>query len=147
MRRFKIYTAGKMGGLRLIDQIEWRLNFETALQKAYDGSCEIACVHPPLYYRYDEQFHRTEREVMQWDLSQIRDSDIVVIDLNTISDSIGTHMELGYIEAMNQFGDHHIYVIGIGKPNANHPWLNEVVFRTEETVEAAALYIAEYLLV
>ena len=90
--------------------------------------------------------HQTEREAMIWNLNQLRESDIVVVRLDDIGDSVGTHMELGFIEAINQMGDHHIYVIGVGRPNIEHPWLNEVLFRREKTMKDAAEYISTYLL-
>lgn len=150
MRTFKIYTAGKMGGLDLPQQMDWRFDLESAVRREAAANASmyaLSFVHPPLFYRYDKTWHQTEREAMQWDLAQIRDSDIVVVNLDNIADSIGTHMELGFIEAMNQFGNHHIHVIGIGEPNVEHPWLHEMMSRIEPTIADAAVYIAEYLLV
>lgn len=149
MRTFKIYTAGKMGGLDLPQQMDWRFDLESAVRREAAANASmyaLAFVHPPLFYRYDVHWHQTEREAMQWDLAQIRDSDIVVVNLDNIADSIGTHMELGFIEAMNQFGAHHIHVIGIGTSNIDHPWIGEMMFRHAQTVNEAAEYIAEYLL-
>ena len=143
MKIRKIYTAGKMGGLSYEDQMDWRWQLEKQM-RAMDA--DAIFIHPPQYYRYGESLHKTEREAMMWDLSQIRESDIVVVNLNNIADSIGTHMELGFIEALNQTGSKHIYVIGIGQANCNHPWFNEVLHRREDTVNDAANYICTYLL-
>lgn len=145
IKTFKIYTAGKMGGLGLKDQMKWRADVEYKIKSRTDKSIQF--IHPPRFYTYGEQLHKSERETMVWDLNQIRDSDIVIVDLSTISDTIGTHIELGFVEAMNQFGNKHIYVIGIGDPNNNHPWIDEIVFRKEDTIEEAADYIVDYLLV
>lgn len=144
MKTFKIYTAGKMGGLEYEDQMLWRWKLELCVRETANN---VVFVHPPQYYRYEDNFHKNEREAMQWDLAQIRDSDIVVVDMNTIADSIGTHMELGFIEAINQMGSKHIHVIAIGNPNVEHPWLYEIPLRFENSVESAADYITSYLLV
>jgi len=144
MRTFKIYTAGQMSGLTYDDQMGWRLELERLVRTI---SNNVIFVHPPHYYRYGEGMHQTEREAMVWDLAQIRDSDIVVVNLNSISKSIGTHMELGFIEAINQLSTKHLHLIGVGKPDVEHPWLNEVLLRREDTLEQAAAYISAYLLI
>lgn len=139
-----------MSGLSYDAQMHWRLELERLVRQKADSAGTphyLTFVHPPHYYRYGDGLHKTEREAMQWDLSQIRDSDIVVVDLNTVSDSIGTCMELGFIEAINQMGAKHIHVVGIGQPVIDHPWLHEIPLRIETTVEDAATYIAAYLLV
>ena len=139
-----------MSGLSYDEQIRWRLELEHLVRKKAADAGDpnyLMFVHPPHYYRYGEGMHKTEREAMQWDLSQIRDSDIVVVDLSTVADSIGTCMELGFIEAINQMGTKHIHVVGVGHPATDHPWLHEVPLRIEDTVEGAAEYIAAYLLV
>lgn len=142
MRKFKIYTAGKMTGLSYDEQMGWRRKVRRAFKNR-----NVTVVEPPLYYQPEGHLHHKEREAMLWDLWQIRTSDIVIVDLSNIGMSIGTHMELGYAECMNQTGDHPIYIIGFGEPDVNHPWIDEVCFRRENTLEAALEYIAEYLLV
>lgn len=97
-----------------------------------------------MFYQYGNETN--EREAREWEISQLRDSDIVVVDLTTIADSIGTHIELGIIEAMNEFGYKHIHMIGIGKPNADHPWIQTGLLKQVDTPEDAADYIVNYLL-
>lgn len=143
MKTFKIYTAGKMYGLSYSDQIEWRIELERLIRTVSDN---VFFVHPPHYYRYDNE-HWDEREAMIWCLSQIRDSDIVVVNLNQIGKSIGTNMELGFIEAINQMSDKHIHVVGVGEPDIEHPWLNKILLHQEATLKQAAAYISAYLLI
>lgn len=145
IKTYKIYTAGKMGGLTYEQQMLWRSQIEHLVKKQTDKSVNF--IHPPMFYQYGQNYHKSEREAMIWDISQIKDSDIVVVDLNTIADSIGTHIELGIAEAMNEFGYKHIHVIGIGEPNTDHPWISLTTLRIEPTIEKAAEYIVNYLLV
>lgn len=144
-KTYKIYTAGKMGGLTFAQQMDWRIKIENLIREQTDK--QITFVHPPMFYTYDEQLHKTESEVMSWDISQVKDSDIVIVDLSTISDSIGTHFELGIAEAMNEFGYKHIHIIGVGKSNTDHPWISLCCLRQEETLEDAAKYIVNHLLI
>lgn len=144
-KQYKIYTAGKMGGLTLSQQMTWRKKLENEIRER--TAQNVTFIHPPEFYRYDEIWHKSEQEVMQWDLSQIRDSDIVAVDLSTIGDSAGTLMELGFLAAMNQFGPRHVHVIGIGTPNTDHPWIPLSMMRMEQDVSSAADYISNYLLV
>lgn len=144
MKNFKIYTAGKMSGLSYDDQMDWRRELERRVRTISDN---VVFIHPPHYYRYGVGMHQSEREAMVWNLSQLRDSDIVVVNLENIGSSIETHMELGFIEAMNQMSTKHIHLIGFGKPDVEHPWLNEALLRREDTLEQAAAYISAYLLV
>lgn len=131
-----------MGGLSYAEQMKWRNHFETVLRARCDKS--LTFVHPPMFYQYGDETN--EREARMWEINQLKDSDIVVVDLTTIADSIGTHIELGIIEAMNEFGYKHIHLIGVGEPNISHPWIQIGLFRQENTLEDAADYISTYLL-
>lgn len=144
-KTYKIYTAGKMGGLTFAQQMDWRVKVEKLIREKSDKS--ITFIHPPMFYTYGEQLHKNETEVMDWDISQVKDSDIVIVDLSTISDSIGTHIELGVAKAMNEFGYRHIHIVGVGKANTDHPWISLCLLRQEDTLEEAANYITKYLLV
>ena len=144
MKHFKIYTAGKMAGLSYEEQMGWRKEIERLIRQKTEAN--ITFIHPLAYYRYDKTEHKSEREVKSWDLNQVKDSDIVIVNLSDIADSIGTHYELGVIDAMNSFGYKHIYVIGVGKPNTNHPWIDLTLLRQEDNFEDAAEYVVNYLL-
>ena len=142
----KIYTAGKMSGLTFEEQMQWRSVFEYKLKKISDEV--LVFLHPPLYYNYESPpLHKSEAEIKEWELNKIRECDIVVVNLDGINDSIGTHIELGLINAMNMFGNKHIYVIGIGDATDKHPWIQSSLLRVEPDIDAACNYINDYLLV
>lgn len=145
MKAYKIFTAGKMGGLDYEQQMSWRTEVENLITSASDKP--ITFVHPPMYYQYKENDSDNDIESKIWETNQLKDSDIVVVDLSTIADSIGTHMELGIIEAINSTSNKFIYVVGIGKPNINHPWISQCVFHREDTIKEAADYIVSHLLI
>lgn len=152
MKQFKIYTAGKMSGLDYYDQMEWRQNIERAVRRVAEDRgvsySDIFFVHPPRYYQYGENLHQSEKEVKDWELNQIRTCDIVIVDLDTIDTSIGTHYELATADAMNSFGDKHVFVIGVGGASKElHPWIEDTLHRRETDYYDAAEYIVNYLLV
>lgn len=141
----KIYTAGKMLGLTYQDQMSWRHEAEREIERKSDEL--IKFIHPPLFYNYDTPTHKTEREVMDWDLSQVKDCDIIVVNLEGITESIGTHYELATANVINTTSIKHIYVIGFGNPGVElHPWIEQSLHRREDTLDAATDYICRYLL-
>lgn len=146
MKEFKIYTCGRMGGIPYEEQIHWRNEIEKAISLRTDK--KVTFVHPPLYYAYGEEYHKSEREVMDWELMQVCNCDIVIFNLDGIMPSIGSHMELGAAYGARLAFGKNISIIGIGKIDENiHPWIGACQFRNEETIEDAADYIVKYLLI
>lgn len=141
----KIYTAGKMSGLTLEQQMQWRTELEYKLRKFSEVKIEF--IHPPLFYNYEKTYHKSEAEIKEWELNKIRECDIVVVNLDGIGSSVGTHFELGFINAMNMFGNKHIYVIGIGDTENLYSWIELSTLRIEPDVDSACQYINDYLLV
>lgn len=141
----KIYTAGKMSGIPFDDQMKWRKEFEGCLRNHTDKA--LTFIHPPLYYNYDHLNHKTEAEIKEWELNQLRECDIVIVNLKDVNTTVGTHFELGFINALNILGNKHVYVIGIGNENNIHPWIELSMFREEPNIESACEYITEYLLI
>jgi len=133
-----------MAGLSYEEQMGWRKEIEHLIKQKTEAN--ITFIHPPTYYRYDKTEHKSEREVKDWDLNQVKDSDIVIVNLSDIDDSVDTYYKLGVIDSMNSFGYRHIYVIGVGKSNANHPLINLTLLRQEDNFEDAAEYVVNYLL-
>jgi len=142
MKQYKIFTSGKMSGISHLEQMEWRRELEEIIRLKTDK--KIIFVHPPLFFDYDFPDQRAAKE---WEIRQIMESDIVVFNLSNIRDSIGTHMEMGVIHAVNRLAGKHISTIGIGEPDTDHPWIESGVFYKASTVEDAADFIVTYLLI
>ena len=147
MKEYKIYTCGKMSGISFSQQMQWRQIIEAFVKDYYDGNDRVKFIHPPLYFNYDYMQHKSEREILDWEMKQLHDCDIVIVDLNQIDSTIGSHMELGAVQGINRFGDRYIYVIGVGNEENLHPWIKETCMRIEDNFSDAAKYITGYLLV
>lgn len=142
----KIYTCGKMSGISFQEQMEWRLRIEGEVKKWLDFGQGVKFVHPPMFYNYEENYQKSEREILEWEMAQVHDCDIVIVNLDGIDSTVGSHMELGAVQGINRFGDKHIFVIGLGKEDNLHPWIKESCIRIEDDYAKAAEYIVEYLL-
>lgn len=147
MKEYKIYTCGKMSGIPFEKQMQWRQKLEAFVNNKYDGSDKIKYIHPPLYYNYEHTMQKSEREILDWEMMQLHNCDIVVVNLDEIDSTIGSHMELGAVQGINRFGDKYIYVIGVGSEKNLHPWIKETCTRIEDNYFDAAEYIVDYLLV
>lgn len=140
MKTYKIFTSGKMGGLSYRQQMEWRREIEKQIRG--QTIKPLTFIHPPMFYQYRDN----EIEAMNWEMNHLIDSDIVIVNLENIANSIGTHMELGVVDAVNKALPKNIYVVGIGEPDTSHPWISNSLFHTEECIEDAAEYIVSHLL-
>lgn len=142
----KIYTAGKMSGLSYEEQMRWRLEIEDEVRNR--TSKPVTFIHPPKFYTYSRSDFQSEKEVKDWELNQLRNCDIVVANLDDINSSVGTHFELSTVDAINSFGNKHIFIIGVGgSEEPLHPWIELSLFRKEKNFEDAADYIVRYLMV
>ena len=135
-----------MSGISFKEQMRWRNQLGGLVRLYYDGTNKITFVHPPLYFNYENNLHKSEREILDWEMMQLHDSDIVVVNLDQIDTTVGSHMELGAVQGINRFGDKYIYVVGVGDSNV-HPWITETCSRIEDSFTDAAKYIAEYLII
>lgn len=144
----KIYTSGKMSGLSKKESMVWRNEIEKSinLYKAYDCFAP-KFIHPPMFFNYEEENHKSQREIFEWEISAVINCDIVILNLDGVKESIGTHMELGAIASANRLGKD-IKVVAVGKiPDDLHPWIECSWLRHEENLSDAAVYIADYLLI
>ena len=137
-----IYLAGAMSSKSFDEMNTWRVeikNMLTHMASYYD--CDVKVTNPIDYYNFKEKRHKSEKEVMQFDLSLVKKSDIVIVNLNGINTSIGTSMELYECYRSN------IPVIAFGSDeeyeNA-HPWIRECITRHESNMEDTATYIKEF---
>lgn len=141
MESVRIYLSGGMGNLSWEEQSKWRSQVINAI-KYGDKDCNKKPVffNPIEYYNFEEVRQRSEREIMEFDLNALRNSDLIVVNFNDPR-SLGTCSELAIAY------ERKIPVIGINKDNAElHPWLVEFTTRMCESVREAVDYIVDFYL-
>ena len=137
MEDCRIYLSGGMSE----EQIKWRRQFINAIKFGdYDYDKKPYMFDSTRYYNFAEGQHRSEREMMEFDLYNLRNSNLVVVNFNDIK-SIGIAMELMLAKEKN------IPVIGFGVNGQTvHPWLLECCTRVCENLREAVEYVVSFYL-
>lgn len=130
----KIYLAGKLSGIPLQEQKGWR----DYLKKQLEDTGNFKVLSPCDYYSYEKKEHKSEREIMNWELNYVKNSDIIIVNLDKADSSVGTIMELATAHNLGK------PIIGYGKLEGHHPWIQEVIWRTEDSLENVIYYISRY---
>lgn len=140
METVKIYLSGGMGNLSFEEQSKWRSQLIDAITYNYDCEKKPLFFNPVNYYNFKEVRYRSEREVMEFDLSNLRNSNLVIVNFNDPK-SIGTAMELMLAKERN------IPIIGFGvDEQIVHPWLLECCTRVCQSLREAVEHIVEFYL-
>lgn len=142
----KIYLAGKMSGLTYDEMNEWRKKMRDKLieiSSFYDKKVNI--INPVLYYNFEEKRHQSETEVEEFDLAHVISSDIIVVNLNGLSNSIGTIIELHDAHYHHKipviaFGDKKVY-------ESLHPWVKNDITRVEKDIVSVVNYIRDFYMI
>lgn len=142
MKKLKIYLAGRMSGLTYEEMNQWRVNISKIINHMADyHECIVDVVNPVSYYNFQNPRHQNEREVMMYDLAHVKSSNIIVVKLDGLNNSIGSCIEL-YEAYKND-----IPVIALGTDEEYeklHPWIRECITRYEKTDDEVSLYISEF---
>lgn len=141
MEQVKIYLSGAMSGLSLNEQLKWRNKVINAIKSGdYDLVKSPTFFSPPEYYTFEDENYKSEREIFEYDLYQLRNSDLVIVNFNS-PNSIGTAMELVLAKEL------HIPVIGLNKNNeVLHPWLIECVTRMCDNMTELVNHVVNFYL-
>lgn len=140
MEKVRIYLSGGMGSLSYEEQSQWRKRVIDAININYDCAKKPVFFNPVNYYNFKEVKYRSEREVMEFDLSALRNSDLVIVNFNDPK-SIGTAAELAIAKEL------HIPIIGINLGNQElHPWLIEFTTRMCESIREAVEHVVDFYL-
>ena len=141
MENFKIYLSGSMSSVSWEEQTRWRQQVQDAiLYEDHDLNKKVYFFDPTQYYNFKEERHKSEREIMEYDLYNVRTSDIVIVNFND-PNSLGTAMELVLAKELR------IPVVGINKENKKlHPWLTECCTRMCDSLREAVDYVVEFYL-
>ena len=92
----KIYLAGAMMNCKNFDEMNnWRkLVTDKLLSEAQFATKVLEIINPVRYYNFEEKRHQNEIEVEEFDLAHVVSSDIIVVNLEGLNNSVGTIIEL-----------------------------------------------------
>lgn len=141
MDKCRIFLSGAMSGLSFEEQSKWRNQIMNAIKFENHDLGKIPLFFNPVnYYNFEEKQHKTEKEVMEYDLHNLRKSDLVIVNFNDPW-SIGTAMELMLAKEMK------IPVVGINTCDKElHPWLLECVNRMCNSTRECVDYVIDFYL-
>lgn len=111
-----------------------------AINFQYEHEKKAIFFNPVQFYNFKEKPHKSEKEIMEFDLYNLRNSDIVIVNFNNIW-SIGTAMELMLAKEM------HKPVIGWNSSGEElHPWLNECTTRLCDSLKDTVEHVVNFYL-
>lgn len=141
MKEFKIYLSGSMMDSTWDEQTKWRRMFQDAIKFGdYNYEKKVVFFDPTQYYNFEEKRHNSEREVFEFDLYNLRNSDLVVVNFNN-SKSLGTMSELILAHEL------HIPVIGWNSNNEPlHPWMECCTTRICDNMKEAVSHVVDFYL-
>lgn len=107
------------------------------------------CISPAGYFEVGENHHKTEREVMRFDLRKVRECDVLLVNLRNIRDAVGASDEIFYAYMLGK------PIIGFVEKNMGtselisyvHGWKYEQMDRIEtgvDSLEKACDYVRNY---
>lgn len=121
---------------------QWREKVKEYVKKYYD---DIHIISPTDYFEIGKDYHKSESEAMRFDLRMVRESDIMLVNLRDLKDSIGTSDEIIYAFIKGKA------IIGFLEDETQfkniHPWKIEQIDRIEtgkDAMEKALDYIYRY---
>lgn len=138
-----IYLAGAISCYFNTDQHDypkqWREDAKKYVKQLYD---DITLVSPTDYYEISKNYHKSDTEVMRFDLRMVREADIVLVNLRELHSSLGTSDEILYAFIGGK------PVIGFLEDESEitkvHPWKIEQIDRIE-TGEDAMKHAIDYI--
>ncbi len=140
METIKIYLSGSMSGVSFEEQSRWRQQVMDAIKFNYECEKKVSFFNPVNYYNFQDVRYKTQREVMQFDLNALRNSDLVIVNFNDPS-SLGTCAELAIAYDMKK------PIVGINKDGKElHPWLECFCDRMCGSIKEAVEYVAAFYL-
>ena len=130
-----------MSDLSFEEQSKWRKQVQDAIKYGdYHYEKKPTFFNPINYYNLEEVRYRSEREVMEFDLYKVRNSDLCICNFNDPA-SLGSMAELAIAY------DRRIPVIGLCENNEKlHPWQEEMIVKKFTDIKDLAFYVIDYYL-
>ena len=141
MKELTIYLAGAMSGLTMEEMNTWRLSAKSLLLTASElFDTKLNVINPVDYFNFENSRHQSEMEVMKFDLSKVKSSDIVIANMEHLNTSIGTCIEC-YEAWKND-----IPVLAFGGDGLYknlHPWIQNCITRYDKYYDNTVSYIRD----
>lgn len=130
-----VYLAGAMSCYYNTEQHDypkkWREDAKKYVKKLYE---DITIISPIDYFEIGKNYHKSESEVMRFDLRMVREADIVLANLKDLHTSLGSSDEIFYAFISGK------PIIGFLEDESEvkniHPWKNEQIDRIETGKDA-----------
>lgn len=140
----RIYLSGAMTGLSFEEQLRWRRDLQIALDEF------AICFNPPAHFSEhyidneltDSSGYKSDREVMNFDLHELRKSDLVIVNFDNGGDkSLGTMAEIAIAHELR------IPVLGFGIDKTKlHPWQRDMCERIFNSSTSCVMYLIDHYL-
>ena len=119
----------------------WREDITKKLEAVAEWSGkEVHIINPVNYFAYDENKHKTNKQVKEFFMNRISKCNLIIVNLNESDSSIGTAQETQYAV------DHNIPVVGFGTNNV-YSWISEVDCQVAfDTMTEIIDYVRDYYL-
>ena len=143
MRDYQIYLCGGMGKFNKENFHKgnnWRLYCKNVLEN-FETNKNVIAINPNDYFNFvDEPRYVSQKEIMEFDLYKVRESDLMIINFNDMH-SLGSMAELAIAY------ERRIPVIGLDIDRQElHPWeecmCNRIFYDTNEMLD----YIKDFYL-
>lgn len=145
MKNYQIYLAGgmqKFGKEKFEEGNKWRTICKRNLEEDVYTEYMVKVINPNDYFSFikEPSKHRTEREIMEFDLNKVRNSDLIIINFNDMY-SLGSMAELAIAY------EKRIPVIGLDiEKQKLHPWQVEMCNRIFDNINDMLEYVEEFYL-
>lgn len=141
-----VYLAGAMSCYFNTEQHnypkQWRRDVKEYVKKLYEN---ITIISPTDYFEIGNNYHKSESEVMRFNLRMVRESDVILVNLKDLNTSLGSSDEIFYAFISRK------PIIGFLEEESEikniHPWKVEQIDRIEtgkDSMKRAIDYIYRY---
>ncbi len=95
--KYFVYLAGAIGCYYKEHKIEKSTKWRERAEKYFKNNSDtIECINPCRFYDYSSNYHTSDYEPMRFDLRKVKESRVVLVNLEDLYRSIGTSDEILY---------------------------------------------------
>lgn len=131
----------KFGSDNFDEGNNWRVNCKNVLEK-HECDYKVRITNPNDYFNFKEDppAYQTQREIMEFDLNKVRNSDLIIVNFNDMT-SLGTMSEIAIAY------EKRIPIIGLDVDKQKlHPWQIEMTNRIFHDMDEMLEYIKDVYL-